>query len=113
MPLVEIKDFNALIDNQQFFDQPVKTKQEAYEKLIEMSRNDECTSGNLLDYFYHQNNCKFIGIDLSRQINASIPQQINFTEKIEENDGAVMFCIAEKQQKTILTFSLISLIVSE
>ena len=32
--LVEIKDFNALIDNKLFFDQPVKNKQEAYEKLI-------------------------------------------------------------------------------
>ena len=40
MPLVEIKDFNALIDNKQFFDQPVKNKQEAYEKLVEMSRNN-------------------------------------------------------------------------
>ena len=26
MPLVEIKDFNALIDNKPFFDQPVKKK---------------------------------------------------------------------------------------
>ena len=41
MPLVEIKDFNALIDNKPFFDQPVKSKQEACEKLIEMSRNDD------------------------------------------------------------------------
>ena len=29
MPLVEIKDFNALIDSKPFFDQPVKSKQEA------------------------------------------------------------------------------------
>ena len=41
MPLVEIKYFNALIDINQFFDQPVKSKLEAYEKLIEMSRNNE------------------------------------------------------------------------
>ena len=34
MPLVEIKDFNALIDSKSFFDQPVKNKQQAYEKLI-------------------------------------------------------------------------------
>ena len=27
--LVEIKDFNALIDNKPFFDQPLKNKQEA------------------------------------------------------------------------------------
>ena len=26
MPLVEIKDFNALIDNKPFFDQPVQNK---------------------------------------------------------------------------------------
>ena len=44
MLLVEIKDFNVLIDNKPFFDQPVKSKQEAYEKRIEMSRNDDYTA---------------------------------------------------------------------
>ena len=53
MLLVEIKDFNALINNKPFFGQLVKNKQEAYEKLIEMSRNDDHTTGNLLDYLYH------------------------------------------------------------
>ena len=38
-----------------FFDHPVKSEQEAYEKLIEMSRNDDYTTGNLLDFSYHQN----------------------------------------------------------
>ena len=41
MSLVEIKDCTALIDNQSFFEQPVKCKQEAYEELIEMSRNND------------------------------------------------------------------------
>ena len=54
MPLQEIKDFKALIDNKPFFDRPVKNKQEAYEKLVEMSRNNDCTTGNLLDYLHHQ-----------------------------------------------------------
>ena len=45
MPLVEIKDFNTLIDNKPFFDQPEKNKQEAHEKLIEMTRNDEYKTG--------------------------------------------------------------------
>ena len=40
MPLVWIKEFNVLIHKNQFFDQSVKNKQEAYEKLIEMSIND-------------------------------------------------------------------------
>ena len=34
MPLVELKYFNALIDNKPFFDKPVKTKQESCEKLL-------------------------------------------------------------------------------
>ena len=29
MPLVEVKDFDKLIDNNQFFDHPLKNKQEA------------------------------------------------------------------------------------
>ena len=54
MSLVENKNFNALIENKQFFDQLVKNKQEAYGKLVEMSRNDNYTTVNLLDYLYHQ-----------------------------------------------------------
>ena len=109
MPLVEINDFNALIDDKPFFDQPVKKKQEAYEKLNELSKNDDYTTGNLLDFSYRQNYYNLIGIDLSGQ---SIPQQINFTGNLED-DGATMFFIAEKQQKTNLIFSLDSLIVTE
>ena len=41
MPLAEIKDFNSLINNKPFFDQQSKNKKEAYEKLIETSRNDD------------------------------------------------------------------------
>ena len=50
MLLVERKYFDSLIDNKLFFDQPVKYKQEVYEKLIEMSRNNGYTALNLLDY---------------------------------------------------------------
>ena len=50
MPLSQLKDFDALIDNKRFFDQPLKTKQEAYEKLVEMSINNNYTAGNLLGY---------------------------------------------------------------
>ena len=67
--LVKINNFNALIENKIFFDQPVKSKQKAYEKFVEMSRNNNYTAGNLLDYLYHQKYYNLIGIDLSRQTN--------------------------------------------
>ena len=87
-----------MIDNKPFFDQPVKNKQEAYEKLT----YDDYITGNLLDFSYHQNCYKLIGIDLSRQTNTNISQWINFSEKLEKDVGAAMFFIAEKQQKIIL-----------
>ena len=113
MSLVEIKDFNALADNKPFFDQLVKNKQQAHENRIEMSRNDDYKTGNLPDYLYHQKYYKPTGIDLSRQTNTNIRQQNNFRRKLEEYDGVTMFFIAEKQQKTILNFSLDSFIVIE
>ena len=78
-----------------------------------MLRTDDYTTGNFLDFSYHQHYYKVIAIDLSRQTNTNIPQQINFVGKLEEDDGATMFFIAEKQLKTILNFSLDSLIVTE
>ena len=78
-----------------------------------MLRNNNYTKENLLDYLYHLKYYKFIDTDSSRQANASIPQQIDFKGKLDENDGATMFFTAEKQQKIILNFSLDSLIVGE
>ena len=46
---VKIKGFNVLIDGKSFFDLPVKNKKEVYEKIIDVSRNNDYTTGNLLD----------------------------------------------------------------
>ena len=72
MPLVEIKDFNPLVDNRSFFHQPAKIKQEEYEKLIEILKNNYYTKENLEDFLYHQKYYKLVNIDLLRQKNTSI-----------------------------------------
>ena len=38
-PKVEIKDFNVLIEGKSFFDVPAKNKEEAYEKIMSISKN--------------------------------------------------------------------------
>ena len=113
MLLVEIKDFNALLDNKSFFGQLVKNEQESFEKPIEISNNNDYTTGNLLTFSYHQNYFRLIDTDSSRQTNKNIPQQVNFKGKLKEDDDATVFFIAEKKRKTILNFSLDSLIVTE
>ena len=59
-----------------------------------MSRNDEYIAENLLDFSYHQNYYKCISTNLSRQINTSILQEINFVGKLEEDDCAriIFYC---------------------
>ena len=64
-------------------------------------------------FLYNQNYYKLIDIDLSRQTNTTIPQQINVLGKLEEDDGVTVFFITEKQQKTIINISLGSLNVME
>ena len=65
LPRVMVKDFNVIIDKLAFFDLPIKTEEEAYEKIIDISRNNEYTTGNLLDYDYFKKHYKLIEIDLS------------------------------------------------
>ena len=52
LPNVMVKDYNVIIDKLAFFDLPIKTEEEAYEKIIDISRNNEYTTDNLLDYDY-------------------------------------------------------------
>ena len=104
VPNVEIKDFNVLIDGKSFFDLPVKNE-EAYEKIIEMSRNNDYTTGNLLDFAYSIENYRLIAMDLTRQTKLQDPQQINLTGELEDqNNGVTMFFIIEKFKETTLEF---------
>ena len=107
LPKVMVKDFNVIIDKLAFFDLPIKTEGEAYEKIIDISRNNEYTTGNLLDYDYFKKYYKLIAIDLSKQQvlqeNEDLIQQINFIGRLEE--AANVFIIIEKKENTILEFS--------
>ena len=66
LPNVMVKDYNVIIDKLAFFGLPIKTEEEAYEKIIDISRNNEYTTGNLLDYDYFKKYYKLIAIDLSK-----------------------------------------------
>ena len=107
LPRVMVKDFYVIIDKSAFFDLPIKTEEEAYEKIINISRNNEYTTGNLLDYDYFKKYYKLIAIDLSKQQvlqkNEDLIQQINFIGRLTE--AANVFIVIEKKENTILEFS--------
>ena len=111
LPNVMVKDYNVIIDKLAFFDLPIKSEEEVYEKITDISRNNEYTTGNLLDYDYFKKYYKLIAIDLSKQQvlqeNEDLIQQINFIGKLEE--AANVFIIIEMKENTILEFHKILL----
>ena len=79
---------------------PVKNEEETCEKIIEMSNNNDYTTGNLLDF---KESYKLIAIDLSKKTKLKDPQQINFIGKLDKDNGATMFFIIN-QKKLFLIF---------
>ena len=84
---------------------PVKNEEEAYEKIIEMSNNNDYTTGNLLDFAYFKENYRLIAIDLSKQTKLKDPQQISFIGKLLNTREGTMLFIIKKSEESSLNFS--------
>ena len=85
---------------------PVKNKEEPYQKITSISKNNDYTTSNLLDHEYFSKHYKLIAIDLSKQIvleNPNLKQQINYIGK-PEDDRATMFFNIEKSEETTFGF---------
>ena len=72
---------------------------------MDVSNNNDYTTGNLLDFAYFKKHYKLIAIDLSKQTKLKDPQQINFIGKLLRNTGATMLFIMEKSEETTSNFS--------
>ena len=108
VPNVQVEDFNVLINGKFFLEMTIKNDEETFEQMIKMGRNNDYMTGNLLDYEYFSKHYNSIAIDLSKQIqleNPDLKQKINFTGKLERNEGATMFFIIKKSEKTTFEFS--------
>ena len=71
-----------------------------------MTKNNNYTTGNLLDYEYFKDHYKLIAIDLSKQIeleNPDLKEQINFIERLEENNEQCSLLL-RKKKKPLLIF---------
>ena len=110
LPTVEIKDYNIVINGENFFDQPIKNKV-TYDNIrkIAISQGDDYTTCCLLDYPYFKDTYKMIAVDLSkRQALDADPraiQQINFTANLDRAGNTRVYFILEEAKETILDFS--------
>ena len=67
--IVEIKDYNVMIDGRNFFDPPIKNDQVIFDNIqkIATGQGDDYITGCLLNYIYFKEIYKLIAIDLNKQ----------------------------------------------
>ena len=111
LPTVEIKDYNIMINGENFFDQPIKNNKVTYENIrkIATGQVDDYATGCLLDYSYFADTYKMIAVDLSKQqaldADPRAIQQINFTANLDRAGNTRVYFILEEAKETILDFS--------
>ena len=107
---VEIRNYNVMINGENFFDQPIKNKV-AYEnsRKIATGKGEDHTTGCLLDYPYFKDCYKMIAVDLSKQqvldADHRAIQQINFIANLDRAGNERIYFILEEAKETILNFS--------
>ena len=111
LPTVEIKDYNIMINGENFFDQPIKNNKVTYEDIRKTAtgQGDDYTTGCLLDYPYFTDTYKMIAVDLTKQqaldADPRAIQQINFTANLDRAGNTRAYFILEEAKETILDFS--------
>ena len=100
-----------MINGKNFFDQPLKNNKVTYENIrkIATGKEDDYTTGCLLDYSYFPDTYKMIAVDLSKQQTLDVDpraiQQINFTANLDRAGNTKVYFILEETKETILDFS--------
>ena len=85
---------------------PVKNKEKSYEKIMDISKNDDYTTGNLLDYEDFSKHYKLIAINLSKQIELQNPdlRQKNILLASLKMIKQQCFSLLRNQKKQLLSF---------
>ena len=111
LPNLEIKNYNVMINGENFLDQPIKDDKVTYENIrkIATGKGDDYTTGSLLDYQYFRDNYKVIAVDLSKQqaldADPRAIQQINFTANLDGAGDTRVYFILEESKETKLNFA--------
>ena len=111
LPNLNIKNYNVMINRENFFNQPIKDNKVTYENIrkIATGTGDDYITGCLLDYQYFRDNYKMVAVDLSRQqafdADPRAIQQINFTANLDRAGETIVYFILEEPEETKLNFA--------
>ena len=69
LPNIELKDYNVMINRDDFFDQPVKDNKVIYESITKIAtgQGHDYITGGLLDYPHFKDSYKMFAVDFRKQ----------------------------------------------
>ena len=108
LPIVDIANYNVLIDGRNFYDQPINDQIKKYDEIrkIPTGKGDDYTTGFLLHYQYFKDHYQLIAVDLSKQKELDAApraiQQIEFYGML--NTNSQVCTVLRKSKETILEF---------
>ena len=108
LPIIDLKQYNVIIDGRNFYDNPIENNNEKYRELkkVMIGKGDDSTTGSLLDYNYFNKHYKLVAVDLSKhkELDADTRaiQRIEFIYMLETN--STIYWVLQKCKETILEF---------
>ena len=68
LPRIDLEKYNVIIDNRNFYDNPIESDIEKYRELkkVMIGKGEDYTTGFLLDYNYFDKYYKLVAADLSK-----------------------------------------------
>ena len=108
LPRMDFKKYNVVIDGRNFYDNPIESDIEKYIELKKamIGKEEDYTTGSLLDFDYFLKHYKLVAVDLSKQKELDADpraiQQIEFKYMLQTD--STIYWVLEKSKETILEF---------
>ena len=108
LPRIDLNKYNVIIDERNFYDNPIERDIEKYRKLkkVVIGKGEDYTAGSLLNYNYFKKHYKVVAVDLSKQKELDADpraiQQIEFKYTLGTN--STIYWVLEKSKEAILEF---------
>ena len=69
LPRIDLKKYNVIINERNFYDNSIESNIEKYRELkkVMTGKEEDYTTGSLLDYDYFKKNYKLVAVDLFKQ----------------------------------------------
>ena len=108
LPKAEIKSYNVLSDETNFYDQPINNFKKYYDEVRKNSigQGDDYTTGCLLGYAYFKHNYKLIAVGLNKRnpldADPRATQQLVFQGFAGQK--LIQYIFLEKSKETVIEF---------